>query len=167
MRVISNNIYERLVQDETFLNEYPEAQTSPVDLIVNKMPVTLREKAATIINGLAKAGDFSWNSKEEINYQGISYNGSNMSDIVSALVLESKRFYNMIGSLAVLKAAEVNQVDLGSLSTENSLMLVKTQKKADHKVLPTKGKAITKQSKVAKQDKCNWVRFEHQFELQQ
>ena len=157
VHMIPNKLYQRLLDEGILDNEFPSEKSTPNQLVVEKFPITLQEQANAIITPLTKSGVFSRNLIGEIQYNNVSYPDSNIFDLLSTLVYDSSKLYQLKGADIFLKALQSEKVTKHLYNTPKD----PSELKENGKIEKNKSVIIEKN----KSAQCKWVSFEKKFKF--
>jgi len=152
--MISNKLYERLVDEGIIDQEFPEEIPTPIQKVVQTLPSTLQEKAEKILTALCDGGFFHWNPQGEIWYDHILYPKSNISELTSSLVHRSSKFYKLEAADVFLSALK-RKVPASLFTTP-----IRPQENI-HSLFNQKGNG----QKNRKLQKSSWITFEEIFKF--
>jgi hypothetical protein len=119
LRVIPNSLYERLFEDGYIEDSYPSEKQNDVDLLVQNIPITLRDRAKNILKELRQVVNFSWTADGQLVANKESIKKSNISDLVKHLVFQSDKLYSLPGSQQFLLAVSKIPCNLYKLPLSN------------------------------------------------
>jgi len=106
VHMIPKELYEQLKDQELPDTKFPSEQKTRIELVIENLPSTLRDKATAILRPLTTDRKLTWNTLGEIQINSKVYPNINITALISALVHGSSNFYNLQASdqlLAIIK----------------------------------------------------------------
>lgn len=100
VRVISNDVCESLVEKGILDTEAPDQKPSLREQLLSKIPVTLH----LLVENLLEATLLEWNETLKFMDNGVPFKGSNIAQLLSKFVVQSKTFKYLKGSDQFQKA---------------------------------------------------------------
>jgi hypothetical protein len=141
LRVIPNSLYESLSESGEIAKQYPTQNAFPHEQLLKDIPVTLLDKARTLLKILNNVRGFSWKSSGEVTINDKPVLNSNLGVLINHLVHQSSRFYSTVGHKELLQVLQ--SLPLGSVE------------------IPSSPKHTS--NVIKKQTSCKWVSFEENF----
>jgi hypothetical protein len=121
LRVIPNELYDRLLESGQLANAFPQEQKKEaIEILVSNVPLALRGKAIEILQKLKASGNFGWTEGFEIVYRNKQVHGSDVRILIEHLVLQRPKLWREKGAEEFTHALKNIPVVLPHKSTSNN-----------------------------------------------